>query len=108
MVDWDKVEGFDWDAGNARKSADKHLVTQAEAEQIFFNEPLLIVSDVKHSQMEARDHALGKTEAGRLLHLTFTLRGEITLLRVISARPMHKKERMIYAQAIEKDSEIQE
>lgn len=107
MIDWDQVEGFDWDTGNARKSSDKHSVTQAEAEQIFFNEPLLVADDVKHSQAEVRLHALGKTETGRLLHLTFTLRAEQTLIRIISARPMHKKERMIYAQAIKKDSEIQ-
>lgn len=106
MIDWDQVEGFDWDAGNARKSSDKHAVSQAEAEQIFFSEPLLILADVKHSQTEARFHALGKTEANRLLHLTFALRAEQTLIRVISARPMHKKERLIYAQAIEKDTEI--
>jgi len=106
MIDWDQVEGFDWDAGNARKSSDKRAVSQAEAEQVFFNEPLLVVADVKHSQIEARLHALGKTEAGRLLHLIFTLRAEQTLIRVISARPMHKKERGIYAQATEQDTEI--
>ena len=27
--------------GNARKSAEKHGVSQAEAEQVFFNDPLL-------------------------------------------------------------------
>ena len=106
MLDWDTVERFDWDAGNARKSADKHAVSQAETEQVFFNVPLLVVADVKHSQTEARLHALGKTETGRLLHLTFTLRAGQTLIRVISARPMHKKERMIYAQATQKDTEI--
>ncbi|OQY99550.1 MAG: hypothetical protein B6D41_01305 [Chloroflexi bacterium UTCFX4] len=108
MIDWDTVEGFDWDAGNARKSADKHSVSQAEAEQVFFNAPLLVVADVKHSQAEARFHALGKTETGRLLHLTFTLRAEQTLVRVISARLMHKKERMIYAQATQKDTKVQD
>lgn len=106
MIDWDQVEGFDWDAGNARKSGDKHGVSQAEAEQIFFNDPLLVVADMKHSQTEARFHALGKTDTERLLHLTFTLRAEQTLIRVVSARPMHKKERLIYAQATQKDIEI--
>lgn len=106
MSDWDQVDGFDWDAGNARKSQDKHGVSQADAEQVFFNEPLLIVADVKHSQTEARFHALGRTDAGRILHLTFTLRAERTLIRVISARPMHKKERLIYDQAAEKNTEI--
>ena len=92
------VEGFDWDEGNARKSSDKHNVSQAESEQIFFNFPLLVLADLEHSQTEERYHALGKTNSGRLLHITFTLRMEGKLIRVISARDMHRKERNIYEQ----------
>jgi uncharacterized DUF497 family protein len=99
MIDWDRVDGFDWDTGNARKSTHKHGVSQAEAEQVFFNAPLLIVADEPHSQREERYHALGRTESGSLLHLTFTLRDDQTKIRVISARPMSRKERAIYAQA---------
>jgi uncharacterized DUF497 family protein len=98
MIDWGRVEGFDWDEGNSRKSVDKHGVTQAEAEQVFFNEPLLVVEDARHSQREARLHALGRTDLGRLLHVTFTLRQDGTAIRVISARPMHRKERHRYDQ----------
>lgn len=98
MVDWAQIEGFDWDQGNSRKSTDKHGVSQAEAEQIFFNDPLLVVGDPRHSDREARFHGLGRTDAGRLLHVTFTLRGHDTLIRVISARPMHRKERVRYEQ----------
>lgn len=72
MIDWERIEGFDWDEGNSRKSADKHGVSQSEAEQMFFNEPLLIVHDARHSGTEARFHALGRTDLGRLLHVTFT------------------------------------
>jgi uncharacterized protein len=46
-----------------------------------------------------RFHALGKTLDGRALHITFTLRGDDTLIRVISARDMHRKERSVYDQA---------
>jgi uncharacterized DUF497 family protein len=99
MVDWEHIAGFDWDAGNARKSIDKHDVSQAEAEQIFFNDPLITVLDVKHSATEQRLHALGHTEGGRLLHVTFTLRREDTLIRVISARDMSRRERGYYEQA---------
>ena len=98
MIDWSQIIGFDWDNGNARKSSEKHSVSQFETEQIFFNEPLLILSDTKHSQKEARYHALGKTNDTRFLHITFTLRDKDTLLRVISAREMHKKERAYYEQ----------
>lgn len=98
MIDFSRITGFDWDDGNSRKSARKHDVSQPEAEQVFFNDPLLVVPDVKHSAEEVRLHALGHTDEGRLLHITFTLRNDGTLIRVISARDMSRKERTRYAQ----------
>ena len=99
MIELDLIIGFDWDQGNARKSFDRHGVTNPEAESMFFQEPLLIVDDPRHSLAERRYHALGRTATGRLLHATFTLRGGGTLLRVISVRGMSRKERRIYADA---------
>lgn len=96
MIDWTRITAFDWDEGNARKSEEKHDVSQSEAEQIFFNQPLLVLADEGHSQQEARYHALGVTDDTRLLHVTFTLRAAGSLLRVISARDMHRKERIVY------------
>lgn len=101
MIDWAQITGFDWDDGNARKSTDRHEVLPSEAEQVFFNQPLLVVPDHKHSQDEPRYHALGVTDDRRQLHITFTLRGAGTLIRVISARNMHRKERQIYEQSQE-------
>jgi hypothetical protein len=98
MVDFERLVGFQWDDGNARKSADKHAVNQAEAEQVFLNQPLLVVVDAGHSHAEARFHALGVSHAGRRLHVTFTLREKGTRIRVISARDMHRKERGRYEQ----------
>jgi uncharacterized DUF497 family protein len=99
MIDLDQITGFDWDDGNSRKSADKHDVSQAEAEGVFFNDPLIVVEDSKHSETEPRFNALGKTAQNRLLHITFTLRKDGTLIRVISARDMHRKEKKAYEQA---------
>lgn len=98
MIDMSKISGFEWDEGNARKN-DKHGVSMAEAEQVFFNAPLLLLDDTAHSQKENRLHALGKTNEGRALHITLTLRESNTLIRVISARDMHRKERTIYDKA---------
>lgn len=98
MIDLAGIAGFDWDRGNTRKN-DKHGVSMAEAEQVFFNSPVLLLDDERHSQKEARHHALGRSDDGRLLHLTFTLRDAGRLIRVISARDMHRKERAIYEQA---------
>ena len=98
MIDLSNISGFEWDEGNARKN-DKHGVSMAEAEQVFFNAPLLLLEDAAHSQKENRLHALGITNEGRALHITLTLRESNTLIRVISARDMHRKERTIYDKA---------
>ena len=99
MFDLSNIVGFDWDEGNSRKSQERHDVSQAEAEQIFFNEPLLLLLDEKHSANESRYHAYGKTDNKRKFHIAFTLRDEDTLIHVISARNMHRKERLIYEKA---------
>ena len=99
MIELAAVTGFDWDAGNERKSVDKHSVSQSEAEQVFFNDPLLLLADDVHSANEARFHGLGKTSDNRLLHIAFTLRAGGTLIRVISARAMCARERAAYEQA---------
>lgn len=98
MIALTKITGFNWDEGNTRKN-EKHGVSMAEAEQVFFNAPLLLLQDVKHSSREPRIHALGQADAGRLLHITFTLRNAGEKIRVISARDMHRKERAIYEKA---------
>jgi uncharacterized DUF497 family protein len=103
MIILEKVIGFDWDAGNSRKNH-PHGVSMAEAEQVFFNTPVLLLPDLAHSQSEPRYHALGKTIDGRRLHVTFTLRGDGKLIRVISARDMHRKERVHYEQATTQDN----
>jgi len=86
--------GFDWDAGNESKNWVKHHVSQFEAEEVFFNAPLLVSEDAKHSQQETRFAAFGVTNEKRRLAVAFTLRdGKI---RMISARDMSKKERETY------------
>jgi len=87
--------GFQWDAGNERKSADKHGVSQAEAEQVFSNRPVLFRETYGVGD-EVRTLAFGRTDSGRLLTVAFTVRG--TLVRVISARAMRKEEREHYGQ----------
>ncbi|HET7548338.1 MAG TPA: BrnT family toxin [Usitatibacter sp.] len=89
---------FEWDSANSMKN-EKHSVTDAEAEQVFFNEPLLLLDDSAHSASEPRWHALGRTNEHRLLKAAFTLRADGTRVRIISARPMHRKERKLYEQA---------
>ena len=96
MINFSTITGFSWDEGNARKNQDKHGVTQSAAEEVFFNQPLLIVADDKHSQVELRYVALGSTNLDVLLTVVFTLRQELSLIRIISARAMSKKGRIYY------------
>lgn len=100
----EKIIGFDWDDGNILKNVLKHSVSNIEAEQIFFNFPVLLFIDEKHGNKETRYHALGKTDNQRCLHITFTLRNREQLIRIISARDMSRKERSIYEKETKKNS----
>ena len=83
--------GFDWDKGNIDKNLLKHKVSPAECEQIFFNHPLVAQDDIIHSRTEKRFYALGRTDSRRTLFIVFTVRN--SLIRIISARDMSRKER---------------
>jgi uncharacterized DUF497 family protein len=97
-MNFNNVQGFDWDEGNSTKSFAKHGVTMLESEEAFFNSPIIVAEDAKYSLHETRYHLLGKTNNERKLHVTFVLREILdkTYVRVISSRGMSKKEREIY------------
>lgn len=91
---FDKYFDFQWDNGNDTKSWNKHEVSQIECEQVFFNFPIIVTHDSKHSHEEIRYRLLGRTNNDRKLYLAFTLRRN--LVRIISARDMDRNERGIY------------
>ncbi len=95
MIELVGIVGLDWDQGNARKN-EKHGVSPAEAEQVLFNDPLLLLTDDKHNELEPRFHALGQTDTARLLPIAFTLRDRGRRIRGISARDIHRKARDIH------------
>jgi len=99
------VAGFDWDEGNSWKN-EKHGVSQVEIEQVFLHRPVFFTRDEQHSQVEDRFLALGVSDKGRLLHITFTLRNEGTKIRPILARPMSRRERKVYEKASEENSQV--
>jgi len=86
--------GFQWDEGNSEKNWISHQVRKSECEQIFFNQPLILGNDLKHSTFEQRYYALGQTDDGRKLFIVCTIREN--RIRIISARDMSKKEREVY------------
>lgn len=89
-----KCTGFEWDAHNIEKNWHKHGVTPSECEQIFFNRPLVVADDIKHSEKENRFYTLGHTDGDRMLFVVFAVRRD--KIRVISAREMNRKERKEY------------
>ena len=91
--------GFEWDAGNWRKSELKHGVAIGEAQEVLLNHPLCQV-DVRHSADEQRYVALGVTNEGRRIFVSFIIRHN--RVRVISARPMSRKERAIHEEETDK------
>lgn len=95
----DECTEFQWDDGNCEKNWVAHGVACGEAEQVFFNVPLILAPDTKHSEVEDRYYGLGVTNAGRALFVVFTIRG--ALVQVISARDMSRGERKAYEQARE-------
>jgi len=95
IVSIPEFEGFEWDKGNIQKNWLAHEVTKQEAEQLFFNSPLIVAKDPAHSKQEKRFMVLGQTDTERYLFIAFTMRKG--LIRVISARDMSRKERKIYS-----------
>ena len=91
---FEQFAGFQWDKGNIDKNLIKHNVENWECEQVFFNRPLIVLDDPKHSVSENRWAAFGKTDTERFLVVIFTKRKN--LIRVISARDMDKRERKFY------------
>ena len=89
-----QCHGFEWDEANWTKNFKKHNVSSYECEQVFFNTPLLMQEDIKHSATERRLYVLGRTDENRRLFIAFTIRSD--KIRVISARDMSKQERGIY------------
>ena len=52
--------GFEWDTNNSDKIAAKHAVTPTECEQVFFNVPIIVGDDVKHSERRIGSTSLVK------------------------------------------------
>lgn len=90
----DKLVGFEWDKENSNKNKIKHRIEDRKAEEIFSNKPLIIFENKAHLQQEQRWGSLGKTNEGRRLAISFTMReGKI---RIISARNQSQGGRAVY------------
>lgn len=88
-----EFDGFDWDTGNLAK-CEKHRLTREEIEAVFLAGPK-VAPDIAHSDEEDRLIAIGisiVTNKPVFVAFTFRVISGLTLIRPISARPMHQKE----------------
>ena len=92
---------FEWDKGNNSKSATKHKISIDEVEAVFRSGLALPLGiQITPKVEEQRLGLVGPTVSGRLLQIAFVLReGRV---RVISARPAHRKERKQYEEILRK------
>ncbi len=89
---------FDWDKNKAKSNFSKHGITFEEAVTVFADPYLLFTEDVKHSEGEIREWAMGEAENGLIIVVIFTMRNEF--LRIISARKATKREVKKYEEGI--------
>ncbi len=94
-----RVFEFEWDDGNSFKSIQKHGVDNEMVESIFIDDNLLALGEQYQPETyESRYGIIGKTKAGDILFVCFTVRDK--RIRPISSRYANLKERELYEKEI--------
>src|SRR5436190_14670018 len=87
---------FEWDHAKAQQNLSRHGLSFEEAATIFDDPSILSLPDDFHSEEEDRNLSFGLSQAGRLLAMAWTLRGDT--IRIISARSATPREQTRYEQ----------
>ncbi len=87
---------FEWDENKAQSNLTKHGISFEEAATVFADEDSLTIHDPAHSHSETRFITLGSSHTKQILVVVHTNRNN--RIRIISARPASKKERLQYKQ----------
>jgi len=87
---------FEWYPKKAETNKRKHGVTFQEGTTVFGDPLAITYADPDHSEDEERHITFGLSTQKRLLVVSHAHRGSRT--RIISTRPMTRKERKIYEQ----------
>ena len=85
---------FEWDTRKAAANLKKHGVTFQEAATVFGDPLAITFQDPDHSEEEERQITFGLSLQKQLIVVSHTQRK--ARKRIISARPMHRKEKVIY------------
>ncbi len=87
---------FAWDENKDLINQQKHGVSFAEAQTVFYDDYGRLIADPDHSQQEERFLLLGLSEQLRLLLVCHCYRESGGVLRIISARKANKAEQKQY------------
>ena len=85
---------FEWDKQKAATNLRKHGISFDEARTVFSDPLARIFDDPDHSTVEPREIIIGHSLARQMLIVSFTVRR--AAIRIISIRPVTKRERQDY------------
>ena len=87
---------FTWDKSKSKANQKKHGISFEEAQTVFFDENAIEYFDPDHSESEDRFLLLGLSSSLRILVVSHCYRKRESLIRIISARKVTKKEQKVY------------
>ena len=94
---------FTWDEEKNRTNIEKHGVDFVEALTVFYDDYAILINDENHSDEEDRFLLLGMSLRAKLLIVCHCYRiddGDMTTIRIISARKATKNEIKQYEEVI--------
>jgi len=92
---------FEWDESKNAANQRKHGVSFQEARSVFLDGNAQDAVDSDHSHEEDRFILVGMSDRSRVLLVSYCYRSEYSILRIISARKLNKKEEAQYWRMIE-------
>ena len=87
---------FEWDDRKNSTNQQKHKVSFEEAQSVFFDEYAIEYDDPDHSEAEDRYLMMGLSYQVRVLVVSYELKEDSSIIRIISARKATIKEQKTY------------
>lgn len=94
---------FEWDLRKELENIRKHGFSFDEAIEVFADDTVIHLEDVKHSSEEERYYAVGRTKQGVILTVRYTLREKV--IRIFGAARWRKWEEYYEAHSQSKEDE---
>jgi uncharacterized DUF497 family protein len=91
---------FEWDEAKNKINRKKHGVWFEEAQSVFLDRRARVFLDAKHTVVEERFFIIGHSSQANLLFVIHCYRRSGSVVRIISARKVTKKEKEQYEEGI--------